>query len=258
MKATVSGYNKLEGKTPPPVCEALPISLSDREALILKHSPMVKFVAQRLVRRLPDHIALEDLISVGMIGLMDALQKFDPDKKVNFSTYAEYRIRGAMLDELRALDWVPRSVRQKKMLLENTVRELEQAKGYPVEDEEVAQALGKTLDLFYKLVKEAYGLSAQNLKMTPRPSDSDPSDRMLEALPADERQDPSFQVILLDLKQHLAQAIDRLTQREQTFLSLYYYEELSGSEIGHILGCSEGRVSQIHSQVRSKLRAKLT
>jgi RNA polymerase sigma factor for flagellar operon FliA len=258
MKATLSDYNKIEGKKPPPLCEGRPFFQSDRETLILKYSPLVKFVAQRLVRRLPNHIAMEDLISVGMIGLMDAIQKFDPGKKVNFSTYAEYRIRGAMLDELRAMDWVPRSARLKKNLLEKTMRELEQAKGYPVEDEEVAKALGKTLDAFYNLVKEAYGVSAQNLKMPSDPSHSDKHHQKQPALQTDERQDPVFQVILMDLKESLARAIDRLTQREKTVLSLYYYEGLSGREIGHILGCSEGRVSQIHSEVRSKLRTKLT
>lgn len=258
MKATVSDYNKLEEKKPLPVCKAIPISLSDRDTLILKHSPLVKYVAQRLVRRLPNHIAIEDLISVGMIGLMDAIQKFDPGKKVNFSTYAEYRIRGAMLDELRDMDWVPRSVRLKKNLLEKTTRELEQAKGYPVEDEEVAKALGKTLDAFYSLVKEAYGVSVQNLKMPSDPSDSDKHHLQPPALQTDERQDPAFQVILSELRENLARAIDRLTQREKTLLSLYYYEGFSGREIGHILGCSEGRVSQIHAQVRSKLRTKLT
>lgn len=258
MEATVSDYRELEEKKPPPVCAVTHMSPSDRDALILKHGPLVKYVALRLVRRLPDHIAIEDLISVGMIGLMDAIQKFDPGKKVNFSTYAEYRIRGAMLDELRAMDWVPRSVRHKKTLLEKTVRALEQAKGYPVEDEEVAQALGKTLDVFYNLVKEAYGVSAQNLELPSHPSDSDKHYLKQQALQADERQDPAFQVILLDLKENLARAIGRLTQREQTLLSLYYYEGLSGREISHILGCSEGRVSQIHSQVRSKLRTKLT
>ncbi len=258
MKATVSDYSRLEENKPLPVCEAIPISPSNRETLILKHSSLVKYVAQRLVRRLPNHIALEDLISAGMIGLMDALQKFDPGKKVNFSTYAEYRIRGAMLDELRAMDWVPRSVRYKKALLENTVRELERAKGYPVEDEEVAKALGKTLDVFYKLVKEAYGVSAQNLVMTSHSSDSDKHHPRQKTLETEERQDPAFQVIRMELKENLARAIDRLTQREKTLLSLYYYEGLSGKEISHILGCSEGRVSQIHSKVRSKLRAKLT
>jgi RNA polymerase sigma factor for flagellar operon FliA len=262
LQTAVSDYKKIERKQPSPVCEAGPLSPIDREALILKHGRLVKFVAQRLFRRLPNHIALEDLISVGMIGLMDAIQKYDPGKMVNFSTYAEYRVRGAMLDELRAMDWVPRSVRKIKTLLEYTVRELERAKGAPVEDEEVAKKLGKTLEAFYHLVTAACGVTAQPLKMTSYPSDSDtPSDthdRKLQALPADERQDPAFQVILRDQKKNLARAIDRLTQREKTFLSLYYYEELSGRKIGRILNCSEGRVSQIHSEVRSKLRAKLT
>ena len=201
LKATVSDYSRLEENKPPPVCEAIPISPSDRETLILKHSPLVKYVAQRLVRRLPNHIAIEDLISVGMIGLMDAIQKFDPGRKVNFSTYAEYRIRGAMLDELRAMDWVPRSVRLKKNLLEKTTRELEQAKGYPVEDEEMAKTLGKSLDDFYNLVQEAYGGSAQNLKRPSHPFDSDKHHQQQVALQTDERQDPAFQVILMDLKE---------------------------------------------------------
>ena len=258
MNATVSDYSRFEENKPLPVYEAIPISSSDRETLILKHSPLVKYVAQKLARRLPNHIAIEDLISVGMIGLMDALQKFDPGKRVNFTSYAEYRIRGAMLDELRAMDWAPRSVRHKKTLLENTMRELERAKGYPVEDEELAKALGKTLDVFYKLVKEASGVSTQNLEMTSHSCDTDKHYQKQQALQTDERQDPAFQLIQMELKKNLALAIDRLTQREKTLLSLYYYEGLTGREIAHILGCSEGRVSQIHAQVRSKLRTKLT
>ena len=126
--------------------------------MILRYTPFIKYIAHRLAMRLPPHISVEDLISAGVIGLMDALTKFDPQKKVEFKTYAEFRIRGAMLDELRALDWVPRSVRQKAAQIEKSDPALEKTKGRPAEDEEIAEELGISLDEYYGLINEINGM----------------------------------------------------------------------------------------------------
>ena len=122
----------------------------NREEMILKYAPLIKYIAHRLAMRLPSHISVKDLMSAGVIGLMHAVGKFDPGKNVSFKTYAEFRIRGAMLDELRALDWVPRSVRQKASQIEKTILQLEKERGRPVEDEEVAQELGVSLEEYYR------------------------------------------------------------------------------------------------------------
>ena len=129
-----------------------------QEDMVLKYSPLIKFVAHRLAMRLPTHISVQDLISAGVIGLMDALSKYDPNKGVEFKTYAEFRIRGAMLDELRAMDWVPRSVRQKATRIERTILHLENKMGRPVEDEEVAGELGISLEDYYNSINEINGL----------------------------------------------------------------------------------------------------
>jgi RNA polymerase sigma factor for flagellar operon FliA len=230
---------------------------NEREAVILKYAPLIKYIAHRLAMRLPAHISVEDLISAGAIGLMDAVNKFDPGKKVQFSTYAEYRIKGAMLDELRALDWVPRSVRQKMSRLDKAYSLLEREKGRPVEDEEVAEALGLSLEEFYALLHDTSGVSFLDIDHVPRKLTGLNEEDLLQLLMDDETRDPAFQLSLMELKKTLAQAIDKLTHKERTVISLYYYEELTLKEIGHILGFTESRICQIHSKVILKLRSQL-
>lgn len=230
---------------------------AEREAVILKYAPLIKYIAHRLAMRLPAHISVEDLISAGAIGLMDAVQKFDPGKKVQFSTYAEYRIKGAMLDELRALDWVPRSVRQKMSRLDKAYARLEREKGRPVEDEEVAEDLGLTLEAFYGLLNDTNGVSFLDIDHVPRKLNGLNEEDLLQLLMDDESRDPSFQLSLMELKRTLALALDKLTQKERTIISLYYYEELTLKEIGGIMGFTESRICQIHSKVILKLRSQL-
>ena len=234
-----------------------PEALAEREALILKYAPLIKYIAHRLAMRLPAHISVEDLISAGAIGLMDAVNKFDPGKKVQFSTYAEYRIKGAMLDELRALDWVPRSVRQKRSRLDKACALLEKEKGRPAEDEEVAEALGVSLEGFYVLLNETNGVSFLDIDHVPRKLTGLNEEDLLQLLMDDESRDPSFQLTLMELKRTLAQAIDKLTQKEKTIIALYYQEELTLKEIGSIMGFTESQICQIHSKVILKLRSQL-
>jgi RNA polymerase sigma factor for flagellar operon FliA len=228
-----------------------------REEMILKYTPLIKYIAHRLAMRLPPHISVDDLVNSGVIGLMDAINKFDPNKKVQFKTYAEFRIKGAMLDELRSLDWVSRSVRQKAAQLEKAFQALEKKKGRAAEDQEVAQELGISLENYFSMVNEINGvfltdLSAVRKKM-PQFSDED-----LLNLLADDKENQPFQVLSLEeLKEVLTRAIEELTPKERTVISLYYYEELTLKEIGEVLGFTESRICQIHTKAILKLRNKI-
>jgi RNA polymerase sigma factor FliA len=252
-----NNYSRMNGSPPPGAYSPDPEPMAEREALILKYAPLIKYIAHRLAMRLPAHVSVEDLISAGAIGLMDALNKFDPGKKVQFSTYAEYRIKGAMLDELRALDWVPRSVRQKMSRLDKVYWQLEKEKGRPAEDEEMAEALGVTLTDFYGLLNDTNRVSLLDIENLPRQLAGLKDDELMQLLRDDEHRDPSFQLSLMEAKRILAQAIERLSQKEKTIISLYYYEEMTLKEIGQIMGFTESRICQIHSKVILKLRAQL-
>ncbi|MCX8117515.1 MAG: FliA/WhiG family RNA polymerase sigma factor [Desulfobacterota bacterium] len=232
-------------------------SSEDRNEVILRYAPLIKHVAHRLAMRLPSHICVDDLISAGVIGLMDAVSKFDPEKKVEFKTYAEFRIRGAMIDELRTMDWVPRSLRQKATQIERTIQQLERRNGRAVEDEEIASAMGLSLDEYYRTLKDLQGLSPidpeEVLRRCPRVSIED----VVEILAGEEENNPFHQYSLNELKGLLSRAIDTLSEKERTVLSLYYYEELTLKEIGEVLGLTESRICQIHAKAILKLRSRL-
>lgn len=257
MKTSLQNYSRMNGAAPLGTYDADPEPSAEREALILKYAPLIKYIAHRLAMRLPAHVSVEDLISAGAIGLMDALNKFDPGKKVQFSTYAEYRIKGAMLDELRALDWVPRSVRQKMTRLDKAYWQLEKEKGRPVEDEEMAEALGVTLADFYGLLNDTNRVSLLDIENLPRQLTGLKDDELVQMLRDDEQRDPAIQLSLMEIKKILAQAIERLSQKEKTIISLYYFEEMTLKEIGQIMGFTESRICQIHSKVILKLRVQL-
>ncbi|MEM3112628.1 MAG: FliA/WhiG family RNA polymerase sigma factor [Candidatus Anstonellales archaeon] len=229
-----------------------------RDKMIQTYAPMIKFIAHRLAMRLPPHISIEDLMSAGMIGLIDAISKYDPQKNVKFETYAEFRIRGAMLDELRSLDWVPRSVRQKSSKIERLIERLEKEKGRAVKEEEIASALGMSLEEYYELMKEMMGLPLLEIKGFGKGS-SMPSEEEILQLLLDEKEenDPFHNISLKELKGYLAKAIQDLNEKEQLILSLYYYEELTLKEIGEVLGLTESRICQLHNHILIKLRAKL-
>ena len=230
---------------------------SNREEMILKYTPLIKYIAHRLAMRLPPHVSVDDLMSAGVIGLMDALDKFDPEKKVQFKTYAEFRIKGAMLDELRSLDWVSRSVRQKAAQLERAYQSLEKKRGRAVEDEEVAQELGLSLDHYYHLVNEVNGVFLLDIENLRHKLPKLPEEDLINLL-VDEKEKQPLQVLgLEELKKVLAEAIDELSSKEKTVISLYYYEELTLKEIGEILGFTESRICQIHAKSILKLKAKI-
>lgn len=228
-----------------------------RDEMIKKYAPLIKFIAHRLAMRLPSNVSIEDLISAGMVGLMDAISKFDSKKKVKFETYAEYRIRGAMLDELRSMDWVPRSVRQKASKIEKLIEKLENENGRPVKDEEIALAMGLSLEEYYEEMKEIQGISLLDLNNLKKQNVNLSDEEILQFVLEDEENDPYRTLSLKEIKNILSYAIQELSEKERQIISLYYFEELTLKEIGEVLGLTESRICQLHNSIILKLRAKL-
>jgi RNA polymerase sigma factor FliA len=229
-----------------------------REELILKYSPLIKYIAGRLAMRLPPNISQDDLISSGVIGLMDAIEKFDSSKKIRFKTYAEFRIRGAMLDELRSLDWVPRSIRKKITELEKTYEYLEKDLNRPPKDKEVAGELGISLEKFYKLLDKTKNVTFLDVE-TIRRGMSDNNEKDLFDLIADDSDIDPFDLLNKnEIKKILIKAITSLPEKEKIVISLYYYEDLTMREIGEIMGYTESRISQMHTKAMLRLRVRLS
>ena len=227
------------------------------ESLIQDYAPLVKYIAQRLACRLPASVCPEDLISAGVLGLMDAIEKYDPTRATSFKTYAELRIRGAMLDDLRELDWVPRTVRQKEHALTKAYAEIEHRQGRPAEDEEVAALLGLELDEFYDWLIQVRGVSLVSLDMPMEPDPNGNTINGLNTLLADDAPGPLQLAETQNLKMHIAAAIEQLPWREKVVISLYYYEELTMQEIGKVLELTLSRISQLHTKAILHLRAAL-
>jgi RNA polymerase sigma factor FliA len=229
----------------------------DKDRLILDYAPVIKYIAQRIATRLPPHISVDDLTNAGVIGLIDAMEKYDPSRDNTFKTYAEFRIRGAMLDELRGLDWVPRSVRQKESALERAYEEIERRLGRSATDEEVATLLSIAVEEFYGWLNQVKGVSLLSLEaLGVRGTDGEVIN-LLEILPSDEAKNPAHLLQTNRLKMIIARAIEDLPYQEKVVISLYYYEELTMKEIGKVLEITESRVSQIHTKAIFHLRTKL-
>jgi RNA polymerase sigma factor for flagellar operon FliA len=226
----------------------------DRERLLLEHLPAVRYLARRIHERLPQHVELEDLISAGVVGLIDAFSKFDHTKKVQFRSYAQFRIRGAILDSLRTLDWSPRELRRKGRAVEEAIRSTTQRLGRAPSEQEIAAEMVLTLSEFQQLLGDLKGLEIGSLHME-RTEDS--GDQELAYIPGSPEEDPLFRCLRGEMKQRLADAIEDLPERERLVLTLYYYEELTMKEIGLTLGVVESRVSQIHSAAVLRLRVAL-
>lgn len=226
----------------------------EQEAILLEHLPIVRFLARRIHERLPQHVDMEDLVSAGVLGLMDAFAKFDPDKKVQFRSYAQFRIRGAIIDSLRTLDWSPRELRRKGRAVEEAIRVLTARLGRPPGEAEVAAELELSLDEYQQLLGDLKGLEIGTLHIE---HNEDSGEEELAYIPGSPEEDPLFRCLRGELEERLTQAINQLPDRERLVMTLYYYEEMTMREIGLALGVVESRISQVHASAVVHLRAAL-
>ena len=228
----------------------------ERDQLIMKYAPLVKNVVGRMTFKLPiDASDREGLVNVGVIGLMEALEKFDNTRNVQFETYARFRIRGTVLDELRARDWVPRSVRCKDSKLEKAFHALKKSLGRPPTEEEVANYLGMTLEQYFKLLDDAKGIPLISREdLTPDYIETHSVSDVVEAVACG---NPLDAFVGKELKNRLRDTIDDLPAKEKLVISLYYYDEMTMKEIGMILDLTESRVCQLHTQAILHLRSSL-
>jgi RNA polymerase sigma factor FliA len=227
----------------------------ERERILMEQLPQVRYIARRIHDRLPRHVPFEDLVHAGVLGLIDALNKFDLSKRVQFSSYAKFRIRGAILDSLRELDWSPRELRRKGRLVDSTYCELSGKLGRAPSETEIAHEMGIDLRELQSLLAELDGLELGSLRI--ESSRDGKEENLTDYLPAKSEETPFFQCLRSEMKHLLAQAISELPEKEQRVLALYYYEELTMKEVGVALGIGESRVSQIHSLAMVRLRARL-
>jgi RNA polymerase sigma factor for flagellar operon FliA len=227
----------------------------ERERLLVEQLPQVRYIARRIHERLPRHVLLEDMVHAGVVGLIDALHKFDGSKHVQFGSYAKFRIRGAILDSLREMDWSPRALRHKARRLEEAHNTLRSSLGRNPSEAELAAELGIPLRGLQLLLGEISGLEVGS-RRAESPLDGREQD-LCEYLPDDSEETPLFLCLRSEMTHLLARAIADLPQRERPVLALYYYEELTMKEAGIILGLGESRVSQIHSMAVIRLRARL-
>lgn len=227
---------------------------AEQERVLLEHLPIVRFLARRIHERLPHHVDIEDLVSAGVVGLMDAFQKFDPEKKVQFRSYAQFRIRGAILDSLRMLDWSPRDLRRKGRAVEAAARTLTVRLGRAPGESEIAAEMGLNLEDYQQLLGELKGLEIGTLHAE---HNEDSGDEEMAYVPGRPDEDPLFRCLRSEMEDRLAEAIANLPERERLVMTLYYYEEMTMREIGLALGVVESRISQVHASAVSHLRAAL-
>ena len=227
----------------------------ERDRILLEQLPQVRYLARRIHERLPRHVPLEDLVHAGVIGLIDALNKFDRSKHVQFGSYAKFRIRGAILDSLREMDWGPRELRRKARRVEEAHRKLSLELSRAPTETEVAAELGMALSEFQHLLGELDSLEVGSLRIE-SPWDGKEED-LCDYLPNAPEDTPFFRCLRSEMKELLARVIAELPEKEQQVLALYYFEELTMKEVGAVLGIGESRVSQIHSLAMLRLRARL-
>jgi RNA polymerase sigma factor FliA len=229
-----------------------------RERLVKQYAPLVKYVAGKVAIGMPHNVEFDDLVGYGVFGLFDAIEKFDPDKHVKFKTYAVTRIRGAIFDELRSIDWVPRSVRQKTREIEETVRRLESSLGRSASDAEIAKEMGVSMKEFEKLMLKISGTSILSLNDIWYTGDDNDKVSIADSIESPQSLNPDIIVEKDEIKRVIVQAISELPDKEKKVLVLYYYEDLTLKEIGKVLEVTESRISQLHTKAIMRLRAKLT
>ena len=229
-----------------------------RERLVVAYSPLVKFIAGRMASGLPSHVEESDLISYGLLGLIGAIERYDPDRDIKFETYAIARIKGSIIDELRSMDWVPRSVRARARDIERAIGELEAKFGRAPTDEEISGKLGLTQDELDASLTEISrsSIAALDELWTVQGSSGDQV-ALIDTIEDTAGPAPAAALDQSELKEMIADAISRLPEREKLVITLYYYEELTLREIGGVLGVTESRVCQIHTKAILQLRARL-
>ncbi|MDR2500185.1 MAG: RNA polymerase sigma factor WhiG [Treponema sp.] len=229
-----------------------------REAFIKQYAPLVKYVAGKVAVGMPHNVEFDDLVGFGVFGLLDAIDKFDPEKNVKFKTYAVTRIRGAIFDELRSIDWVPRSVRQKTREVEEAVGSLEAHLGRTATDQEIARSLGMNESEFLKTMMKISGTSILSLNDVWFSGDENDKVSIGDSIESPESLNPDIIVEKDEIRRVIINAINELPDKEKKILVLYYYEDLTLKEIGQVLEVTESRVSQLHTKAILRLRAKLT
>jgi RNA polymerase sigma factor for flagellar operon FliA len=229
-----------------------------RERLVTQYAPLVKYVAGKVAITMPHNIEFDDLVGFGQFGLLDAIDKFDPNKGVKFKTYAVVRIRGAIIDELRSIDWVPRSIRQKAREVENVIGTLEAQLGRIATDHEIADALGMTEADYGKTLMKISCTTMLSLNDVWFSGDENDKISIGESLEASMSLNPDVMMEMTEVKRVINESLKELPEKEKQITILYYYEGLTLKEIGHILGVTESRVSQLHTKAIIHLRSKLT
>jgi RNA polymerase sigma factor for flagellar operon FliA len=230
-----------------------------RDRLILNYAPLVKYVAGRLGSGLPAHVDEGDLVSYGLLGLIGAIERYDPERDVKFETYAIARIKGSIIDELRAMDWVPRSVRARARDIERAVGELEGKLGRAPTDEEISEKLGLTQEELDDSLSEISRSSIAALdELWTISSSGGDTVALIDTIEDTQGPEPQSALAQTELKEAIGEAIARLPEREKLVVTLYYYEELTLREIGEVLGVTESRVSQLHTKAILRLKARLS
>lgn len=229
-----------------------------REAFIKQYAPLVKYVAGKVAVGMPSNVEFDDLVGYGVFGLIDAIEKYDPEKNVKFKTYAVTRIRGAIFDELRLIDFVPRSVRQKSREVETTISSLEAQLGRTATDQEVASAMGLNSAEYTKVIHKISGTSIISLNDLWYSGDDNDKVSIGDSIESPSSLNPDVIVVNDEIRRVIIEAINELPEKEKKILVLYYYEDLTLKDIGRVLQVTESRVSQLHSKAVVHLRAKLT
>jgi RNA polymerase sigma factor for flagellar operon FliA len=256
MRPAIDAYRRDAGKVTRSYSSKGRSSLEEDDR-VLRYLPMVKGIASKISMRLPHHIHVEDLRSAGIIGLLDAIEKYDPSRGVPFEAYAEFRIRGAILDELRLMDRTPRSLRLQCKRVEDAYSKLGAHLGRPPTDEEMAKEMEISLDGYDKILRQINSVLTVSLNNLIGNSFGVRNKELLDAIVDDSVMDPLEQLQVEELKESLAKAIEELPEKHKLVLSLYYYEDLNMKEIGKILEITESRVSQIHAKCMLALRKKI-
>ncbi|KKK91379.1 hypothetical protein LCGC14_2713560 [marine sediment metagenome] len=229
-----------------------------RDFFIKQYAPLVKYVAGKVAIGMPNNVEFDDLVGFGVFGLFDAIEKFDPEKHVKFKTYAVTRIRGAIFDELRSIDWVPRSVRQKTREVEDAIRRLEGSLGRAATDQEIAKSMRIDIKDFHNIMLKISGTSMLSLNEVWYSGEDNDKISIVESIESPSSLNPDIIVEKEEIKRVIIEAISELPEKEKKVLILYYYEDLTLKEIGEVLTVTESRISQLHTKAIMRLRAKLS